>query len=401
MAIRDAMVLAALLALFGAANAKAEKFKSCPLVGVMPDYEPQQNIELDNWDGLKFHVKDGDHEKEVLVAGSICHQAYAEKPGKTEGSILEITENFKGEIQRLGGELKLARDGYVVGVVKSEGKDVWIRVSASRDDGYVVDEVVVEPFKPSLLPPSSSDYRLLGHMPGFVAQPPDKKNFAEHVFPTSDGALKIRGRLYWGSYGLPNAKPQTRVVTREEVIENYRLALHNLGAEMLRDDGFGSENLTARFDDHGQLVYIFVAQTTVIAVEEKPFQMTIKPPTADAMKDALDRDGRIALYVNFDFAKASLKPDAAPVITEVVNLMKRNPGLKLSIDGHTDSIGGQDYNLKLSQGRAASVVAAVVAGGVDASRLKSQGFGAEKPIASNDTDEGRAKNRRVELVKAQ
>jgi outer membrane protein OmpA-like peptidoglycan-associated protein len=135
-------------------------------------------------------------------------------------------------------------------------------------------------------------------------------------------------------------------------------------------------------------------------MEEKPFRMTIQPPTADAMKDALDKAGRIALYVNFDFAKASLKPDAAPIVAEVVNLMKRNPDLKLSIDGHTDNIGGHDYNQKLSQDRAASVVAAVVAGGVDSGRLQSHGFGADKPIAPNDTEEGRAKNRRVELVKA-
>jgi outer membrane protein OmpA-like peptidoglycan-associated protein len=79
--------------------------------------------------------------------------------------------------------------------------------------------------------------------------------------------------------------------------------------------------------------------------------------------------------------------------------MKSNPDLKVEIEGHTDGIGGHDYNMKLSKDRAASVVAAVVAGGIDASRLNSAGFGPDKPIASNDTDEGRAKNRRVELVK--
>ena len=72
----------------------------------------------------------------------------------------------------------------------------------------------------------------------------------------------------------------------------------------------------------------------------------------------------------------------------------------MAIDGNTDSIGGHDYNVKLSQDRAALVVAAIAAAGIDAARLTSAGFGPDKPIASNDTEDGRAKNRRVELVKA-
>ena len=388
------------LATLGGAAARASEFKDCPLVGVMPDYAAEADVQLLRWDGISLRVKDGDNEKDVVVEGAVCRQSYAEKPGKTEGSLLEYTENFKDNIQQLGGELKLARDGYVVGVVKNQGKDVWIRVTGTRDDGYTVEEVTVTPFTPSLLPPSGYDYRLLGHMPTYVASEPNKKNFTQYNFPTDNGDLNIRGRLYQVHYEPTVPKPQTEVITREEVISNYRYALHNLGAEMLRDSGFGTENLTARFDDHGQLIYIYVDSRNVTAMEEKPFRMTIQPPTADAMKDALDKAGRIALYVNFDFAKASLKPDAAPIVAEVVNLMKRNPDLKLSIDGHTDNIGGHDYNQKLSQDRAASVVAAVVAGGVDSGRLQSHGFGADKPIAPNDTEEGRAKNRRVELVKA-
>jgi outer membrane protein OmpA-like peptidoglycan-associated protein len=83
----------------------------------------------------------------------------------------------------------------------------------------------------------------------------------------------------------------------------------------------------------------------------------------------------------------------------VVALLKANPNLKLSIQGHTDSIGGHDYNVTLSQARAAAVVAMLKTQGIAAARLTSAGFGPDKPIAPNDTDVGRAKNRRVELVK--
>lgn len=80
-------------------------------------------------------------------------------------------------------------------------------------------------------------------------------------------------------------------------------------------------------------------------------------------------------------------------------LLKGNPDLKLSIVGNTDNVGAHDYNLKLSQARAATVVAELVKDGIAADRLESSGDGPDKPIASNDTGEGRAKNRRVELVK--
>ena len=81
------------------------------------------------------------------------------------------------------------------------------------------------------------------------------------------------------------------------------------------------------------------------------------------------------------------------------SLLKANPKLKLSVEGHTDNTGTPEGNRKLSDARAASVKAALVAKGIEAPRLQSKGFGQDKPVADNRTEEGRAKNRRVELVK--
>jgi outer membrane protein OmpA-like peptidoglycan-associated protein len=97
--------------------------------------------------------------------------------------------------------------------------------------------------------------------------------------------------------------------------------------------------------------------------------------------------------------QAILTPDAKPVIAEVVALVKDNPAFNLSVNGYTDEIGTSDHNLKLSQDRAAAVVDALAAAGIARDRLRSAGFGAAAPIADNETPEGRAKNRRVELVK--
>jgi outer membrane protein OmpA-like peptidoglycan-associated protein len=126
---------------------------------------------------------------------------------------------------------------------------------------------------------------------------------------------------------------------------------------------------------------------------------TVEPPPADSLKAELDRYGRLVLYINFDFNKATLRPDSKPIVAQVLKLLQGYPELSVVINGYTDNVGAHDYNVKLSQQRAAAVVAALEAGGVAAGRLSSGGFGPEQPLADNDTEKGRAKNRRVELIK--
>jgi OOP family OmpA-OmpF porin len=104
--------------------------------------------------------------------------------------------------------------------------------------------------------------------------------------------------------------------------------------------------------------------------------------------------------IYFDTDSDHLKPESAPVLKQIGDALTKNPGLKLEIDGYTDSVGNADHNLDLSNRRAKAVQTVLVAQfGVDASRLSSKGFGQAKPVASNDTADGRATNRRVEFVK--
>jgi OOP family OmpA-OmpF porin len=121
--------------------------------------------------------------------------------------------------------------------------------------------------------------------------------------------------------------------------------------------------------------------------------------TASDMFDALNRDGHVALYINFDTGKSVIRDESRPVIEQVVQMMKDNPELKLSVEGHTDNVGSPASNKTLSEQRAKSVVTALVSEGISAERLSSSGYGQDKPIDDNNTEEGRARNRRVELVK--
>jgi outer membrane protein OmpA-like peptidoglycan-associated protein len=104
--------------------------------------------------------------------------------------------------------------------------------------------------------------------------------------------------------------------------------------------------------------------------------------------------------IYFDTGKSSLKPESEQAIGEVAKLMKNEAALKLYVVGHTDNVGGLEPNMKLSQDRADAVVQALVRNnGIPAARLKAFGAGPYAPVASNDTEDGKAKNRRVELVK--
>ncbi len=120
-----------------------------------------------------------------------------------------------------------------------------------------------------------------------------------------------------------------------------------------------------------------------------------------AMATAIAETGKLTLYgVQFDFNKATIKRESEPVLKEVGALLQQDTALKLKIEGHTDNVGKPAYNLDLSKKRAESVKTYLSTNfQIDGARLTSDGFGDSRPIAKNDTEQGRAQNRRVELVK--
>jgi outer membrane protein OmpA-like peptidoglycan-associated protein len=120
---------------------------------------------------------------------------------------------------------------------------------------------------------------------------------------------------------------------------------------------------------------------------------------ASALKEALDKEGHVALYINFDVDKSTIRPESEPIVAEIFKLLDANPDLRVRIEGHTDNTGEAAHNQTLSENRAAAVFGALLAKGIAQSRLESAGFGATKPIADNNNEEGKAKNRRVEIVK--
>jgi len=131
-------------------------------------------------------------------------------------------------------------------------------------------------------------------------------------------------------------------------------------------------------------------------------QQMVQEVTADAssLQDEIDKTGHVAVYgILFDTGKATLQDSSTATLNEILKLLQQNTDLKLRIEGHTDNVGSSASNQILSQKRADTVRTWLVSQGVAADRLTAKGYGDTKPVSDNSTDDGRAKNRRVELAK--
>ena len=128
---------------------------------------------------------------------------------------------------------------------------------------------------------------------------------------------------------------------------------------------------------------------------------SIADTASDDWAAKLDKDCRLPLYgVTFEFNKATIKPESEVVLTRAALVLKERTGFAVEVQGHTDNRGGDEYNQTLSDARAASVRQWLGGHGIDVARMTSKGYGRTQPVADNSTDFGRARNRRVELVKA-
>lgn len=208
-----------------------------------------------------------------------------------------------------------------------------------------------------------------------------------------------------GGVQIQQVKPTTSsasISTEAKEIAGPDVDVANLLGLSRYDEGkYEYESYVIRTADTTAWIVVQTSQYSAVitVVAEKAMTQSVGFVSADAMKQALAATGRIALQVNFDTDAATLRPDAAPVMAEIVKLLSADPALKLRIEGHTDNSGTAQRNTELSRQRAEAVTAALVAAGIDKARLTSAGFGQDRPVADNATEAGRAQNRRVELVK--
>lgn len=297
-----------------------------------------------------------------MVSGAVCTTHYQLRPGKDTPSNLEIHANYALQLQQLGAEILSSEGRDTYARLTKNGIETWMWVASSES---TIETVVVQVAKPklTLLPPGPGDYRLVGHLPNFNGAKPVTRGFDSMSFEIDDGdgvkTVSAQGKTFVVSYQLKEGLAEP---SNPEIRFNYAEALRLKGAEILHD---GGREVVGRLLNDGQVVWVRVASggssVEVSALEEKPFVPSIKPAE---MQDALQKAGRVTLYVNFDFDKATLRPDAAPVVKQVLDLLNADPALRLGIEGHTDAMGSADHNRVLSGDRARAFVAALVAQGI-------------------------------------
>ena len=184
-----------------------------------------------------------------------------------------------------------------------------------------------------------------------------------------------------------------------QIRRNYGNAVKAIGGQVVYDE---DNHATYKVVKAGKEIWVRVDvwndgnNYDLIILEVQAMEQEV---TADAMYEALSKDGFMALYINFDTGKATIKPESEPIIAQIAALMKGHDDLKLGVEGHTDNVGTPASNKTLSEQRAKAVLDAVVKQGIAAARMAAVGWGQEKPIADNRSEDGRAKNRRVEIVK--
>jgi outer membrane protein OmpA-like peptidoglycan-associated protein len=251
----------------------------------------------------------------------------------------------------------------------------------------------------------SRDHPLLSRMPNSHITD-YRKQFDAVTFTVERGATKdVEGEATVIRYFYNSPEQQASPL---QVIRNYQNAAKSIGGRIVYErrpqEGDGGET-TLLITRDGAEIWVSV-RPEIFSAPTHSYQLSFverremtQQVTADQMYTALKASGFIALYINFDFGKAGLKPDGERTVDEIAKMMRDDSRLRIRIEGHTDNVGSADANKALSENRAAAVMSALIRRGIAAERLSSAGLGASKPIADNRTDEGRAKNRRVELVK--
>jgi len=237
------------------------------------------------------------------------------------------------------------------------------------------------------------DSAIITRMPGSTIHSCENKEFEQAKLPIGkdDAEKTVEGEYHYWDYGVRDG------VSEIQVFRNFETALKQAGFSIVYEDSPGT--ITARkgvtwywLQNSGSYYY----QTIVT---EKAMQQEV---TADAssLSDELAKTGHVAVYgIHFETGKATILPDSESVLSEISKMLQQNPTVKLSVEGHTDNAGSAPSNQILSEKRAQAVVVWLTSHGIDASRLKAKGWGQSKPVADNSTDDGKAKNRRVELVK--
>jgi OmpA-OmpF porin, OOP family len=244
------------------------------------------------------------------------------------------------------------------------------------------------------------DHPLFSRMPGYRIHSCTQKEFDAHSFDIGKGKkVEVEGRYTQINYYPESGRSSTP--SELQILRNFENAVKKLGGNVVYSDK-GKECLRLLKD--GKEIWVevwaeFTGKHGLRIIEKEAMNQDIVA-NADAFSNDIKATGHASVYgIYFDTGKSEIKPESDAALAEIAKLLKRDAGLKVNVVGHTDNVGGINSNMELSQARADAVVKALTSRhGIEAKRLRAYGVGPLAPVASNKTEDGKAKNRRVELV---
>jgi OmpA-OmpF porin, OOP family len=245
----------------------------------------------------------------------------------------------------------------------------------------------------------AKDHPLFSRMPGYYISAYEAKDFDVYTSAYLNGKdAQWEGARTKVSYSRITGSKEASMV---QIARNYQNAIKKVGGQVLYND---DRIIVARMTKSGAVTWVEIAAYNdgrdyeIVVVEPKPMEQEVVAD-ASALSQSIAASGKAVIYgIYFDTGKSVLKPESEPTLVQIVKLLQQEPKLQLYVVGHTDNDGSLDSNLKLSSDRAAAVVKALAGKGISATRMASAGVASYCPAASNRTDDGKAKNRRVELV---
>lgn len=234
----------------------------------------------------------------------------------------------------------------------------------------------------------SKDHPMFNRISGFYITDYSVEDFGAHEFYyENDQYINVEGKKTYIYYECDCEDAPLKI------IRNFSNAVKKIGGSSYEY----TDHTTTLFVKEGNKetwaeVWATPETYSLTIVEKGEVEQEI---TANAILKELNEAGKVILYINFDSGKSTIKKESLPIVEQIIEMMIQVPDINISIEGHTDSDGNNESNLKLSEARAKAVVDEIVNEGIDKTRVSSAGFGEEKPIADNSTEEGKAKNRRV------
>ena len=272
------------------------------------------------------------------------------------------------------------------------------------------------------------DHPLFNRMPNYYLSNCEELEFGLMKFPVgvpdskNNNILKeetVEGKIMVFSYLL---KEDAKHASGLQIMRNFQTAAKQNGGVILGEyqgwckaeynygdinsgnipigNGCTNWSTTFKFTKDGKEIWVYEQYADdgydLVIAEKEVMKQDIQ---ANEMFDKINKGESLTLYINFETGKSAIKSESQTIVDEMFTMLSNNPDLKIIVEGHTDNVGNAASNKTLSEQRAASVKAALVNKGITADRVKTIGYGMEKPIADNATEEGKGKNRRVEIKK--